>query len=148
MAECFPSQFVCGYVVHTQITCCLGFKSLLSWSVFCILLVYIDDPECCDSMLNKSSLLNRSLSGKPYSEIVWRIDSFQAFGERKFDELIYQPIGYQLKVLIWIVLVRQIMDNLPNLLNFPLPNFLAIRQFKSEKQELKQILLSKWSRNT
>ena len=71
-----------------------GFKSLLSWSVFCILLVYIDDPECCDSMLNKSSLLNRSLSGKPYSEIVWRIDSFQAFGERKFDELIYQPIGY------------------------------------------------------
>ena len=29
-------------------------------------------------------------------EKVWRIDSFQAFGERKFDELIDQPIGYQL----------------------------------------------------
>ena len=26
----------------------------------------------------------------------WRIDSFRAFGERKFGELIDQPIGYQL----------------------------------------------------
>ena len=25
---------------------------------------------------------------------VWRIDSFWAFGERKFGELIHQPIGY------------------------------------------------------
>ena len=30
----------------------------------------------------------------PYSGEVWRIDSFQAFGERKFGELIDQPIGY------------------------------------------------------
>ena len=25
---------------------------------------------------------------------VWRIDSFQAFGERKFGKIIDQPIGY------------------------------------------------------
>ena len=31
-----------------------------------------------------------------YSGKVWRIDSFQVFGERKFGELIDQPIGYQL----------------------------------------------------
>ena len=30
----------------------------------------------------------------PYSRKVWRIDSFQAFGERKFGELIDQPIDY------------------------------------------------------
>ena len=30
----------------------------------------------------------------PYSRKVWRIDSFRAFGERKFGELIDQPIGY------------------------------------------------------
>ena len=29
-------------------------------------------------------------------EKVWRIDCFRAFGERKFGELIDQPIGYQL----------------------------------------------------
>ena len=32
----------------------------------------------------------------PYSGKVWQIDSFHAFGERKFGELIDQPIGYQL----------------------------------------------------
>ena len=31
----------------------------------------------------------------PYSENVQGIDSFPAFGERKFGELIDQPIGYQ-----------------------------------------------------
>ena len=31
-----------------------------------------------------------------YSGKVWQIDSFQVFGERKFDELIDQPIGNQL----------------------------------------------------
>ena len=30
----------------------------------------------------------------PYSGKVWRIDSFQAFGERKFGELIDQSIDY------------------------------------------------------
>ena len=30
----------------------------------------------------------------PYSGKVWRIDSFRAFGERKFGELINQSIGY------------------------------------------------------
>ena len=29
-----------------------------------------------------------------YSGKVWQIDSFRAFGERKFDELIDQPMGY------------------------------------------------------
>ena len=33
-------------------------------------------------------------SGKVSQGKVWQIDSFQAFGERKFGELIYQPIGY------------------------------------------------------
>ena len=31
-----------------------------------------------------------------YSGKVWHIDSFWAFGERKFGELIDQPIDYQL----------------------------------------------------
>ena len=30
----------------------------------------------------------------PYSWKVWRIDSFRAFGKRKFGELIDQPIDY------------------------------------------------------
>ena len=30
----------------------------------------------------------------PYSGKVWRIDSFQAFGERKLGKLIDQPIDY------------------------------------------------------
>ena len=32
------------------------------------------------------------IAGKFGGEKVWRIDSFQAFGERKFGELIDQPI--------------------------------------------------------
>ena len=34
------------------------------------------------------------IAGKFVGEKVWRIDSFQAFGERKFGELIDQPIDY------------------------------------------------------
>ena len=30
----------------------------------------------------------------PYGGKVWRVNSFQAFGERKFGELINQPIDY------------------------------------------------------
>ena len=30
----------------------------------------------------------------PYSGKIWQIDSFQAFGKRKFDELIDRPIDY------------------------------------------------------
>ena len=33
-------------------------------------------------------------NGIPYSGKAWPIDSFQAFGERKFGELIDQPIDY------------------------------------------------------
>ena len=36
------------------------------------------------------------IEGKFGREKVWRIDSFRAFGERKFDESIDKPIGYQL----------------------------------------------------
>ena len=32
----------------------------------------------------------------PYSGKVWQIDSFRAFGKRKFGDLIDQPIDYQL----------------------------------------------------
>ena len=32
------------------------------------------------------------IAGKFGGEKVWQIDSFQAFGERKFDKLIDQPI--------------------------------------------------------
>ena len=32
----------------------------------------------------------------PYSGKVWRIDSFRAYGQRKFDELIDQPTDYLL----------------------------------------------------
>ena len=34
------------------------------------------------------------IAGKFGRGDVWRIDSFQAFGKRKFSELIVQPIGY------------------------------------------------------
>ena len=34
------------------------------------------------------------VSDIPYSGKVWRIDSFQTFGKRKFGELIDQPIDY------------------------------------------------------
>ena len=34
------------------------------------------------------------IAGKFSGEKVWRIDSFRAFGERKFGELIDQPIDY------------------------------------------------------
>ena len=39
---------------------------------------------------------NYRIAGKFGVEKVWRIDSFQAFGKRKFGKLIDQPIGYQL----------------------------------------------------
>ena len=39
------------------------------------------------------------IAGKFGRQKGWRIDSFQAFGERKFGELIDQPLGYQLLLL-------------------------------------------------
>ena len=36
------------------------------------------------------------IAGKFGGGKVWRIDSFRAFGERKFGELIDQPIDYLL----------------------------------------------------
>ena len=44
----------------------------------------------------KDKMNHYHIAGKFGGEKVWRIDSFQAFGERKFGELIDQPIGYQL----------------------------------------------------
>ena len=63
------------------------------------------------------------IAGKFGRGEVSQIDSFRAFGERKFGELIDQPKGYQ--VLIWMVLVWQIMDDAPNLPNF-LPDKLPV----------------------
>ena len=54
------------------------------------------------------------ITGKFGEEKVWRIDSFRAFGE-----LIDQPIGYQLEVLSWMVLVWRLTDDSPNSPNFP-----------------------------
>ena len=34
------------------------------------------------------------IMGKIGGGEVWQIDSFWAFGDRKFGKLIYQPIGY------------------------------------------------------
>ena len=34
------------------------------------------------------------IAGKFGGGKIWRIDSFRTFGERKFGELIDQPIGY------------------------------------------------------
>ena len=45
---------------------------------------------------NACEYYNIPYSGKVWQEKVWRIDSFRAFGERKYGELIDQPIGYQL----------------------------------------------------
>ena len=36
------------------------------------------------------------IAGKFGGKKVWQIDSFRAFDERKFGELIDKPIGYQL----------------------------------------------------
>ena len=36
------------------------------------------------------------MEGKVCGGKIWRIDSFRAFGEKKFGELIDQPIDYQL----------------------------------------------------
>ena len=43
-----------------------------------------------------ATLNNYCIAGKFGGEKVWQIDSFRAFGERKFGELIDQPISYQL----------------------------------------------------
>ena len=41
-------------------------------------------------------VLDYRIAGKFGGEKVWRIDSFQALSERKFGELLDQPIDYQL----------------------------------------------------
>ena len=41
-----------------------------------------------------SAMVAYRIAGKFDGGKVWRINSFRAFGERKFDELIDQPIGY------------------------------------------------------
>ena len=38
--------------------------------------------------------LSNRIAGKFGGEKVWQIDSFRAFGERKFGELTDQPIDY------------------------------------------------------
>ena len=41
----------------------------------------------------EKSFISYRIAGKFGGEKVWRIDSFQAFGETKFGKLIDQPIG-------------------------------------------------------
>ena len=41
-------------------------------------------------------VLDYHIAGKFCGEKVWRIDSFRAFSERKFGELLDQPIDYRL----------------------------------------------------
>ena len=57
--------------------------------------------------------------GKFGREIVGRINFFQAFDHRKFSKLVDQSGDYYLLLLIRMVLVWQIMDDSPNLPNFP-----------------------------
>ena len=50
-----------------------------------------------DILISKNWVLTMlRIVGKFGREKVWRIDSFRVFGERKFGELIHQPISYQL----------------------------------------------------
>ena len=53
--------------------------------------IYPDKGKC-----ENENFVDSKVATIPYSRKVWRIDSFRAFGERKFGELIDQPIGYQL----------------------------------------------------
>ena len=41
-----------------------------------------------------TAIILSSLINVPYGGKVWRIDSFQAFGDRKFGKLIDQSIDY------------------------------------------------------
>ena len=62
-----------------------------------------DEKDTCYGTLENVEILHCGVcfrqddipySGKVWRGKVWRIDSFQAFGKRKFGELIDQPIGY------------------------------------------------------
>ena len=46
------------------------------------------------SCLLKEAIVKYHIAGKFGGEKAWRIDSLGTFGERKFDELVDQSIGY------------------------------------------------------
>ena len=71
---------------------CLAFVRQLPNLLYSIafFVVYItDSPFCCYFYMYR-------IAGKFGRGEVWQIDSFQAFGERKFGELIDQSIDYLL----------------------------------------------------
>ena len=51
---------------------------------------FLWQPSC----LLKEAIVKYHIAGKFGREKAWRIDSLGTFGERKFDELVDQPIGY------------------------------------------------------
>ena len=68
---------------------------------FIILLALISIAlNCCVYLLSRNedngyvNTIAYRIAGKFDGGKVWQIDSFWAFGERKFGELIDQPIGY------------------------------------------------------
>ena len=69
--------------------------SYISYKVYMGKTVIVCTHEM-SSILESSICVWSPCACVPYSGKVWRIDSFRAYGERKFGELIDQPVGYQL----------------------------------------------------
>ena len=44
--------------------------------------------------VESNTIINCRIAGKFGRDKVWQIDSFSAFGKRKFGKLTNQPIGY------------------------------------------------------
>ena len=61
------------------------------------------------------NIIHYRVAGKFGRRKVWRI-YFLSICEKKFGKLIDRPKGYQLQVLVWMVLVWQITDDSPNFL--------------------------------
>ena len=59
------------------------------------MLITISSPVSVYATFKMLTMWNR-IAGKFGGGKVWRIDSVRAFGERKFGELIDQPIDYLL----------------------------------------------------
>ena len=104
---CFSTTMVTGAHIGRglpHIFWCLGSSSLsrvLEWELMVAVFGKVSDTISNitarqDQTTIILAIITYHIAGKFGGEKVWRIDSFQAFGERKFGELIDQPIGYQL----------------------------------------------------